>query len=157
MFKLLEDITKVELHPVRLNAATRLLTNPNNANPLEIGEWLELETGITSELWQRSTGALPSRCWYLERGRTEPQILGKGSVLEAGGWEADTKIFNPAGLTIGAPLKVGNVTVAALTKSGVLLHTMGAATEWVVGYVTRLHAYNNDYLRLHAVSPSRTA
>lgn len=157
-FRLLEDMTKLRVHPVPFDSTTQAFLNPQNANPLLMGEWVEPVTGGTTEEWQRATGALPCRCYYLERGRMEPQILGKGSVIEPGGWEAETQIMTAAGITEGAPLKVSaTVSFGGVNKSGIILHTGAADADWVIGYAVRLAANNGGYLRFATVSLFRMA
>lgn len=121
------------------------LLNPNNANPLVEGEFLILDGAYKMERGS-GVGAVPAWSYFAERGRYETQAIGKGPFLYGGFYEADTKVMDGTGLAVGAPLTVGDVTVGALTKRG-LLAVATPGTDFVVGYVTRLPAANNNYLR----------
>lgn len=115
-------------------AATDLL-NPLNANPLLDGEFLELNA---SYQLARGSGIQTAPAWvvFAERGRYDTQAIGKTVVLFNGGYEAESRIANLAGLSVGSPLMVSDVTVDALTKKGLLLATSG--NRRIFGHVTRL-------------------
>jgi hypothetical protein len=124
--------------------ADRALASPSNANPLLDGEFLEYDANKKAV---RAGGNI--LCWavWAERGRTDVQALGRVPVLYMGTYEADTLIFDGTALAHGDPLMVDNVTISLLTKSGLKKHPLGAATELIVGYVTRLPAVNGGKLR----------
>ncbi len=111
------------------------LLNPLNANPLLDGEWLTLNT---SYQLARGSGEASRPTWpvFAERGRYDTQAIGKTTVLFGGFYEAETRIANLSGLVAGDLLVVGDVTVDALTKKG-LLEAAGAGQHWVVGVVTK--------------------
>lgn len=121
--------------------ATKALLNPNNANPLIDGEFLSLDSAY--KLVRGADGAL-GFALFMERGRFDTQAIGKTTVLFGGTYEADTRVFTAAGLTLGGKLQLSaSVTVDALTKSGLANYSSGE----VLGYVTRLPANNGNRLR----------
>ena len=71
--------------------ADATLLDPNNANPLLDGEWLELNA---SYQLARGTGAGAAMSWpvWAERGRYDTQAIGKVPVLFGGFYEAETQI-----------------------------------------------------------------
>src|SRR5215204_6523746 len=98
-------------------AANTALLNPNNANPLIDGEWLELDSSYKAA---RGTGeaAVPSWVLFAERGRYDTQSIGKVPLLFNGGYEAETKVYTATGLAVGNALVVQDVTIGGLTKRG---------------------------------------
>lgn len=129
-----------ELLPVQRRdfpLADPTLLNPNNAEPLVDGEWLELDSDYKLK---RGTGngAGPAFQVFAERGRYDTQAIGKVPVLYMGSYEAETSIYDASGLAVGTPLIVGDVTAAGGTKKGLLKLPAGAGTYMIVGYVTRL-------------------
>jgi len=121
--------------------ADKSLLNPNNANPLIDGEFVEVNSA-----YQLVRAGNQKNAWavFAERGRYDVQSIGKVPVLFAGSYEADTRVFTAAGLTLGGNLQTSNaVTVDGQTKSGLLIHSGGP----VIGWVTRLPANNGGRLR----------
>lgn len=124
------------------SVADRALVNPNNANPLMDGEFMNLDTAY--KLVRGADGTL-GWALFVERGRMDVQAIGKATVLFGGTYEADTRVFTSAGITaVGQKLQVSaSVTVDTLTKSGLAIFSSGE----VIGYVTRLPANNGGRLR----------
>jgi hypothetical protein len=121
--------------------ANKSLGNPTDSNPLMDGEFLKLDTAY--KLVRAGDGELG---WavFMEKGRYDVQALGKTTILFAGTYEADTRVFTTSGLTLGGKLQVSaSVTVDSLTKTGLANYSAGE----VVGYVTRLPANNGGKLR----------
>lgn len=133
-FTLISELMSVQRRDFDL--AVPDLLNPINANPLIDGEWLNLNT---SYQLARGAGAYTKPGWpvFMERGRYDTQAIGKTMVLFGGFYEAETRVINPTGLAVGDFLEVGDVTVDALTKKG-LLEAAGAGQHWIVGVVTRV-------------------
>ena len=124
--------------------ADKTLGKPTNANPLMDGEFLKLDTAY--KLVRAGDGEL-GFAMFMEKGRFDVQALGKTTVLFAGTYEADTRVFTAAGLALGGRLMVDPAcSVDGLTKSGLVAHD-GTATKEVVGFVTRLPANNGGKLR----------
>jgi hypothetical protein len=118
------------------------LLSPNNANPLEMGEWLMLTAGAYT--LARSDGSQPSWVSFVEKGRSDTQAIGKVTVLFGGGYEAETLIYTAAGLVTGSPLKADAAVVyGGLNKAGLILHAGGA--DHIIGYVMQVTA--GGYLR----------
>lgn len=157
-FKLYSDLSreaKLQVHP--FNTAMKVFLNPDSANPIEIGEWFNWDTTLTTMQMTRAGSTIPSYCYYLERGRPEPQILGKGSFLFTSNWIADTMIMDDTGtgVTLSDPLKVGTVAIGGLNKSGLVKHNGSADTGYVVGYPLLLSTNNGGYLKFQALGPYR--
>jgi hypothetical protein len=120
--------------------ADRSLVSPNNANPLMDGEFLNLNTSY--QLIRAGNGEV-GWAMFVEKGRFDVQAVGKVTVLFAGTYEADTRVFT-AGFGLGGDLEISAaVTVDLLTKSGLKI----AAGGKVVGFVTRMPANNGGRLR----------
>lgn len=137
----------INTHRRSFEPANLELLDPLNANPLVMGEWLELTTN-GKKVQRGASGATPASVpsWPLivEAGRSDTQSAKKVALAYLGPVEVDTKIMDATGLTVGAAVGVADVTVGALTKRG--LKAVGAGLA--VGYVTRLPADNNGYLRV---------
>jgi len=147
-FKLVSEFQTIHRRPFEL--AVPALLNPNNANPLLDGEFLELTSAYKMARGTGpSTGAtVPSFAYAAERGRYETQAIGKGPFLYMGDYEADTLIMDATGITLGMKVVVANVTIATLTRRGLVRWpATPAGGEVSVGYVTRLPATNNNFLR----------
>ncbi len=123
----------------------RSILNPNGANPLLDGEFMELHATTPTKVI-RAGGDKLSWAVFAERGRSDTQAIGKVPLLYMGAYEADTLIMDAAGpLLHGDPLMVDDVTIGILTKSGLKKH--GGGGELVVGYVLRLPSQNGQKLR----------
>lgn len=121
--------------------ADKTLANPNVTNPLIDGELVSLDTAY--KLVRGADGGL-GFVVFMERGRFDVQALGKTTVLMAGEYEADTRVFTSAGLSLGGRLQLSaSVTVDGKTKSGLANYSSGM----VLGRVTRLPANNGGKLR----------
>lgn len=121
--------------------ADRTLLNPDNANPLEMGEWLQIDASYEVV---RGDGSVPGFAMFVEKGRSDIQAIGKVTLLFLGAYEAETLIFNSgAAPALGAKLEVATVTYETLSKSGLQTQSAGE----VAGYVTKTAASNGGYLR----------
>lgn len=144
-FRLISEFQTLHRRPFALADPT-ILRPATSANPLIMGEWLDLTTAYTM---QRGTGDLsvPSWPYFAEEGRYEVQAIDKGPFLYMGGFEAETMVFDGAAISaVGQALFVGDVTYASLTRKG--LKGIGSpSTEISIGFVTRLPANNNGWLR----------
>jgi hypothetical protein len=150
--------------------ADKTLTNPSNPLSLIDGEWMTLNgvgqmiraVDITQTL---GTSALNVLSWPLwaENGRYDVQAIAdcKMPLLWLNAWEFETRIYDPAevsganGAPIAAmlqPLKVASISVGGVygvrTLSGLVGHGGSNDTDRIVGYVTKLPAANNGWLRL---------
>ena len=150
-FKLVSEFQTI--HRRSFELADTTILNPNNANPLIDGEWLQLDGNYKMA---RGTGpggaAEPSYCYFGEQGRYETQAIGKGPFLYMGEYEADTKVFDSSGLSttvVGEAMMVDDVTYGALTRKGLKL---ASSTNYIVGRTTRLSASNNGFLRFRTVN-----
>jgi hypothetical protein len=118
------------------------LLRPDNANPIDMGEWLMLDSSQYKLI--RSDGSLPSWVSFVERGRSDTQAIGKLTVLFLGGYEAETLIYDSTSLVVGSPLMVNSsISYNSLTKSGLKLH--GGGSEHIIGYVMQVQS--GSYLR----------
>jgi hypothetical protein len=141
-FKLVSDFVDIARRSMELEDTTIL--DPTSANPLIMGEWLEMSSTIYGV--KRGTvnpSTVPSWAVFAEQGRFETQVLGKVPILFMKPFEADTKIMLATGLAVGDALEVADVTIGSLTRRGLVKFTTG----FKVGRVTRLPADNGGYLR----------
>lgn len=144
-FKLVSEFQTLHRRSFELADPT-ILRPATSANPLVMGEFLDLTTAYKM---QRGTGtlAVPSFAYYAEEGRYEVQTISKGPFLYMGVYEADTMVFDGTAITaVGQPLFVGDVTYGSLTRKG-LVGVATPTTEHAIGFVTRLPANNNNWLR----------
>lgn len=113
-----------------------------NPGPLLDGEWLQLDNNYKLV---RGSGVGTAAVYPLhtERGRYDTQSIGKVNVLMLGEFEAETTICDVTSVAVGDALKVGDVTIGGVTgKRGLVRATsgVGATTEVIVGYCTKLFA-----------------
>ena len=141
-FRLHSPVEKLERRDFPV--VDRTILNPNGANPLLDGEFMELDATQPKKVI-RATGDKLSWAVFGERGRTDVQALRKVPLLYMGAYEADTLIMDATAMAHGDPLMVDDVTIDSLTKSG--LKTHGGGTELVIGYVLRLPSQNGQKLR----------
>lgn len=123
-----------------------LLRPQTSANPIIMGEWFGLNA---SYQMARGSGAqsVPTFPYWAESGRYEVQAIEKGPFLFLGSFEADSKVFDGTAITaVGQMLYVDDVTIGSLTKQG-LVGIASPTTEVAIGFVTRLPASNNGWLR----------
>lgn len=147
-FRLVSEFQTIHRRPFEL--ATPALLNPNNANPLLDGEFLELTANYRMERGTGTPALVPSFAFAAERGRYETQAIQKGPFLYLGDYEADTLIFDGTGITaVGQQVEVNNVTIGGVAgKRGLVIFTAGKS----IGWVTRLPAANNNFLRFIRVA-----
>lgn len=151
-FDLKSEFQTIHRRPFEL--ADLAILRPTNVRPLVDGEFLQLTTAYKMARGGDNAGNLtdeatvPSFCYANERGNYVSQGLGKGPFLYGGFYEADTLIMDGTGMTLG-----GSVSVFDLDIGGVIRRGLGAwAAGFVIGYVTRLPANNNNRLRFIRVN-----
>jgi hypothetical protein len=149
-FKLVSEFQTIHRRPFEL--ADPSVLDPTSVSPVPLvdGEWLEHDSAY--RMARGGSGAVgapvPSFVFFAEQGRYETQAIQKGPFLYMGDYEADTLIMDATGVTLGMALVVTDVTVSALVRRGLSRWpAVPAGTEKVMGYVTRLPANNNGYLR----------
>ena len=121
--------------------ADRTLLKASNANPITMGEWLQVDA---NNQMIRADGTVPAFAVWAETGRTDTQGIGKVPVLFLGSYHAETLIFNSISApALGAALEVATVTYDSLSKSGLQTQSSGLT----VGYVLRTAASNGGYLQ----------
>lgn len=141
-FKLVSEFQTIQRRPFEL--ATPAILNPTDAQPLLDGEFLELTSAYKMDRGSATPATAPAFAYFAERGRYEVQAIQKGPFLFLGPYEADTLIMSSTALSLGDPLEVSTVTVGASTwLRGLKVRTTG----YIIGYVTRLPATNNNFLR----------
>jgi len=148
-FKLISEFQNI--HRRSFEMATPAILNPDNVRPLIEGEWLQLDTAYKMDRGGDNAGdmtdeaTVPSFAYFAERGRYETQALGKGPILYMTMYEAETKVMDSTGLAIGDQLAVFDLDLggAGIIRRGLAEQSAG----FVVGYVTRLPANNNGWLR----------
>jgi len=144
-FKLVSEFQTIARRSFGLDDPS-ILRPATSANPLIMGEWLDLTTAYKM---QRGVGSLsvPAFPYFAEEGRYEVQAIDKGPFLYMGSFEADTMVFDGALITtVGQRIFVGDVTVSSLTRKG-LIGIAAPTTEVSPAFVTRLPANNGGWLR----------
>jgi len=144
-FKLLTPFQAQERQTFEL--ADRTLLNPNNAAPLEQGEFLQFDANFKLV---RGDGTVPAFAMIDEKGRSDTQAIGQVTVLLLGHYMADTYVYDEdtSAPALGDALMVDTVlnTPKSLTTTLSGLNTQ-ASTDLTVGYVLRTAAANGGYLR----------
>lgn len=124
--------------------ANPALLNPNNANPLVDGEWLQLNSSYALARGADGSGIheaiVPSWQLFAERGRYDTQAIQKAPVLFMGGYEAECKVVNLTSAAVGAALVVADVTFQAVTKRGLAVLGAGTGEHLIFGYITRVYS-----------------
>jgi hypothetical protein len=138
------------------------LAEPLNAIALIDGEWVTIDT---SYRWVRATdiatagnrATKSSFPVWNERGRSDRLAMAsrKTTALFRGEYEFDTRIFDAAaalgsGAAITAPLqplKVATISFSSRNFTGLVGHGGSGDTDPIVGYVTKLPAFNGGKLR----------
>jgi hypothetical protein len=115
------------------------ILNPNGAQPLLQGEFLEIDTNYNAVRGAAGSGVHegqnPAYPVYTEIGRTDTQILGQASLIWLHEFEARTQIFTATSLVVGSALTVQDVTIGGITRRGLALAS-GSGTAHVMGFVT---------------------
>lgn len=151
-FRLITEFQTI--HRRSLELADSAILSPNDVRPLVEGEWLEFDANYNMARGGDNTAVVgtpddestvPTFPYFAEQGRYETQALGKGPFLMGGFYEAETKIFDAAGLALNDALSVYDVSVGGIIRRGLAKTTAGL----VVGYVSRLPSANNGWLRFH--------
>jgi hypothetical protein len=122
---------------------------PLGPNPLLDGEWVGVNSNYQVDRDAAGVGGTVESSnplefvVFTERGRYDTQAIGKVNTLMFGMYEAQSLIVNLAGVTVGSPLTVQNVTYNGLTKRGLALKVAGDGSGVVVvGYCSRLPGNN---------------
>ncbi|MHA2333744.1 MAG: hypothetical protein ACXAEU_17090 [Candidatus Hodarchaeales archaeon] len=115
-----------------------------NANPLEMGEWLTFDSA-GKLVRAADPGVLPGPYMlFVEKGRSDTQGIagGKAPILFQGGYWAETTLFTGTPV-LGASLEVAEVTVGTMSKRGLQTATSGS----VIGFVTKVATSNGGWLQ----------
>jgi hypothetical protein len=125
--------------------ADATLLDFNNANPLELGEWMTINASDQA-IRCADPGVKPGPfVFYAEKGRSDTQGIGgsgKVPLIVLGTFIGESLIFEGAP-ALGADLEAANVTYLTLTKSGLQTWTAGT----VVGHVIKTAATNGGWLK----------
>lgn len=110
------------------------ISDPENANPIIEGEWLDLfSSAANTGKLQRAVGTTPLPFLYVDqKGRTDVQSTKKGNIALEAPLIIKTKIVNGTSLPAGSEVMVGTVTYNSKSKAGLLLATGG---NYIVGKV----------------------
>lgn len=131
-FRLISDFTPIGTRSFGL--ADTAILNPTNANPLIMGEFLEIDSSYKMARGSVTPAAVPSFAYFAEQGAYDVQGLGKGPFLYLNSYEAETLVVDTTGLAAGDGLEVSDITYGGLTRRGLQKLTTGH----VIGYVTRV-------------------
>lgn len=130
-----------------MDVADKDLLNPNVSAPkvpLIDGEFVTENSEYKLVRATDFSPVIPAYAYIEWRGDLGVQGSGKAAILKGGTYEADTIVFDGAGLALHSPLMVGACTVGGSTRSGLILRT---GANFVIGYVTKLAATNGGRLR----------
>ena len=143
-FRLITPASLVEVRDESLTDES--LFDPNDTNPLLMGEWLEYTSGSKDKKMARTTtGTIIPFAVYGEKGRTDMQAAKKAPILFMGPYSAESLIIDPAGAWgLGCKLMAASVTYDGKTRAGLKVHA-GAAE--VVGRLLRTPTNNGGWLR----------
>lgn len=120
------------------------IVSPNGVRPLIDGEFLELDSAYKAlrtgdnDSTSIDEGVSPSYAVHTERGRYDTQALRKPTLLFLHGYEAKTKVYKSAGLSLGSMLTVQDILIAGSTVVRRGLGVKTGSGKWIVGYVTKL-------------------
>lgn len=133
-----------KLTRANLEVADTALLDPQSTSPLALidGEFVQ-ENG-NYKLVRATSTTRPAYAVIDDRGDTGVQASRKLSILRVGGYEANTIVFDPTLITLGAPVMIGSVTLGGGARAGLIAHT---GVNFVIGYITRLAASNGGRLR----------
>lgn len=138
-FKLVTEVLEQTRRDFEVNSPN--FVDPEHADVILMGEYVELNGQY--KLIRGTGGDYPQFPVFVEKGRSDVQAIRMLTTLFLGGFEADTLIFDGAP-ALGAKLEIDPaVTYLGKTVSGLKVHSAG----YIAGYVTRIAANNNDYLR----------
>jgi hypothetical protein len=133
-FEVLSPLKSLEIKSVSVDDPA--LLDFENANPLEEGEWLVLNTDgeavrptVSPSIAEAGPYAL-----FAEKGRSDTQMARKVPLIMGGSFLFRTKIFTTNALLVpGAAVEVATVVYDGLNRAGLQLFTAGKA----VGHVIR--------------------
>lgn len=131
-------------HPI----ADAALLDPTNASSLIDGEFVQFNAS-----YQLKRGDTPTQLSYAaidDRGDTGVQAHKKLSIVQCGGYEANTLVFHTGLTTLGAPVMLGTVNNAAtgsVNRAGLIAWVTADPQNLIIGYVTRVASANGGRLR----------
>lgn len=118
------------------------LLNPNAANPIIDGEWLELATTYTLGRGTGNPGVANPMVFpvHTERGRYDTQAIGKVNVIMLGMYEAETIVHDAlgGGAAVGSQLVITDCTVGGIAGRRGLALDSTTDNRVVVGFVSKL-------------------
>lgn len=130
------------------------LLKPSEADALEQGEWLVLNSGGKYERVGASSVKLAHQMWT-QKGDTAAQALGKVALLKLHEYIVETDMF--ADQPTNGAFAVGSyVTVALKSVGGVnraVFDTPLQGSDYVYGVVEKLAADNGGLLKVHKLPP----
>lgn len=119
------------------------ITDPQNANPLVEGEFVNILGGADTGTIQRAAKTDPHPMLYLGQiGRTDIQTTKKAPVALEPPLIIRTKLVDGTGLVIGDKLMVDDITFNGLTRSG--LKEAAGSGSFVVGQVLKAGTNTGD-------------
>lgn len=147
-FKLMSEFQTIHRRPFEM--ATPAILDPTNIRAVVDGEFFTQDTaykmvrGGDNNAGTPDIGIVPAFVYAAQKGQTDVQAIQKAPFLYLNSYEADTLIFLGTSLAQGSPLMVRDVDIGGIIRRGLGLATTGA---FIVGYVSRLPANNNNFLR----------
>lgn len=139
----LDNLQRRALPVSNVGFVTPGTASPNH--PLIAGEFV---ADVAGGKYARATDA--TKLFYPvieDYGDFGVQASKKISAIRFGSFEADTTVFDPAVVTLGAALTIGTVSIGGVNRAALVAYPGSPAGELVAGYVTKIAADNGGRLR----------
>jgi hypothetical protein len=131
--------------------ADSTLLDPTVTNALNQGEWVERDSTGKMVRVTAVSSKLPMQV-FSEKGDFSAQSIGKVAVLQLNAYEADTDMFDSAGVYVAGAteLTVDDFAISGVTRSAL---KVAASGNMVHAIATRAPADNGGKLRFQRISP----
>lgn len=134
-----------------LEMADTTLLDPTSATCLVQGEWLDRNASGKGVRVTSATSKLPMQV-FTQKGDFASQSIGKVTVIQLHAYEADTDMFDGAGVYVSGvtELTVDDFAIDGVTRSALKVAASGNVVHCVY---TKAPADNGGKLRFQKVSP----
>lgn len=130
--------------------ADTTLLDPTTTNAYVEGEWVLLDSNGKAARVTLATERAPKQIWT-QKGDFAAQALGKICALELHEYEADTDMFDGAGVyAVGTELTVKSVTIDGVVRAAL---AVAASTNLVHAICTKIPSTNGGKLRFMKRAP----
>lgn len=134
-----------------IEMADSTLLDPTVTNSLVQGEWIARDSGGKGVRVTSATEKLPMQV-FTQKGDFSAQSIGKVTVIQLHAYEANTDMFDGAGVYVAGAteLTVDDFAIDAVTRSALKVAASGNVVHAVC---TKAPADNGGKLRFQKVSP----